>query len=283
MYRAKRASAGRAVYAAEHDDYSPDRLVLINELREALTSDQLVLYFQPKVCLKTDCVDGVEALVRWQHPARGLIAPNTFIPLAEHTGLIRPLTAWVLDRALAQCREWRAAGLDLRVAVNISARSLHDPSLVPAITAALAVWDVPADRLEIELTESALMEDPDRGAEVLIQLHGMGVRIAIDDFGTGYSSLTYLQRLPVDELKIDKSFVQNMASNEGDVFIVRSVADLGHSLGLKIVAEGVEDERSLRLLSVMGCDLVQGYHLSRPLPAPDLRSWMLAAPSSLAT
>jgi EAL domain-containing protein (putative c-di-GMP-specific phosphodiesterase class I) len=188
-----------------------------------------------------------------------------------------------LQQALAQCAEWRAAGLDLPVAVNLSARSVHDPSLIPTIRQALTRWNLPAHRLEIELTESALMADPDRGAEMLRQLHAMGVHIAIDDFGTGYSSLTHLQRLPVDELKIDKSFVQNMASNEGDVFIVRSVADLGHSLGLTIVAEGVEDDRSLRLLSVMGCDLVQGYHVSRPLPARDLRSWMQRARSSLAT
>jgi EAL domain-containing protein (putative c-di-GMP-specific phosphodiesterase class I) len=189
----------------------------------------------------------------------------------------------VLNRALQQYSDWRAAGHELSVAVNLSARSLHDPHLVTTIARLLEKWNVPAERLEIELTESGLMADPVHGAEILAQLHAMGLRIAIDDFGTGYSSLAYLRHLPVDQIKIDKSFVQNMATHDGDVFIVRSVADLGHSLGLDVIAEGVENQDSLKLLTVMGCDLAQGYHVSRPLVSDDLMSWLLAPPLELAT
>jgi EAL domain-containing protein (putative c-di-GMP-specific phosphodiesterase class I) len=174
-------------------------------------------------------------------------------------------------------------GLDLSVAVNLSTRSLLDPHLVTTVMSLLDRWKVPAHRLAFELTESALMSDPARGQEVLTELHEMGVRISIDDFGTGYSSLAYLRQLPVDEIKIDKSFVQEMAVQDGDIFIVRSVADLGHSLGMEVVAEGVEDQHCLYLLTVMGCDQVQGYHLSRPPPSPDLAAWMQTSHALLAT
>jgi diguanylate cyclase (GGDEF)-like protein len=283
MYHAKRTDSGSAVYTTAHDDYSPDRLALISALGQAIDGDQLLLHYQPKVNLKTQLVDGVEALVRWQHPERGMIPPADFIPLAEHTGLIRPLTRWVLSSALQQCRTWQLAGLELSVAVNLSARSLHDPELIPMVIELLDAWNVRADRLEIELTESSLMADPVHGAEILQQLHDMGVRIAIDDFGTGYSSLAYLRHLPVDEIKIDRSFVQNMAGDDDDAFIIRSVSDLGHSLRLEVVAEGVEDQRSLQLLAVMGCDLAQGYHLSRPLAAEELESWLVLPRVALAT
>jgi EAL domain-containing protein (putative c-di-GMP-specific phosphodiesterase class I) len=225
----------------------------------------------------------VEALVRWQHPERGIIPPDQFIPLAEHTGIIRSLTAWVLNRALRQWRDWHQAGLDLSVAVNLSARSLHDPNLITTIASCLKTWSVPADRLEVELTESTLMADPVRGSEVLMRLHEMGVKLAIDDFGTGYSSLAYLKQLPIDEIKIDKSFVLEMLANDRDGFIVRSVADLGHSLGLDVVAEGVEDQQTLRLLTLMGCDIAQGYHLSRPLPSEELFSWVGTSRAGFAT
>lgn len=283
MYHAKRTESGAAVYAVAHDEYSPDRLALINELRQAIERDHLVLHYQPKLEVKSGRIGGVEALVRWMHPERGLIPPDQFIPLAEHTGLIRPLTTWVLHRAVRQCRDWHAQGLDLSVAVNLSARSLHDPHLVQTIAGVLQSYGVRPDRFEVELTESALMADAARGTEILAQLHAMGVRIAIDDFGTGYSSLAYLRHLPVDEIKIDKSFVRNVSTNEGDLFIVRSVTDLGHSLGLEVVAEGVEDQRALQLLALTGCDLAQGFHLSRPLPANDLQCWMEASLERLAT
>jgi diguanylate cyclase (GGDEF)-like protein/PAS domain S-box-containing protein len=283
MYHAKRTDTGYAIYAAEHDEYSPDRLTLIGELRQAIEQDQLLLHYQPKVNLKTERIAGVEALVRWQHPERGIIPPDQFIPLAEHTGIIRSLTAWVLNRALRQWRDWHQAGLDLSVAVNLSARSLHDPNLITTIASCLKTWSVPADRLEVELTESTLMADPVRGSEVLMRLHEMGVKLAIDDFGTGYSSLAYLKQLPIDEIKIDKSFVLEMLANDRDGFIVRSVADLGHSLGLDVVAEGVEDQQTLRLLTLMGCDIAQGYHLSRPLPSEELFSWVGTSRAGFAT
>ena len=275
MYYAKRTDSGYAVYAAEHDEYSPDRLSLINELRQAIEQGQLLLYYQPKVSLHTKAIQGVEALVRWHHPQRGLIPPDQFIPLAEHTGLIKPLTTWVLNRALQQCHDWQAAGLDLSIAVNLSARSLHDPHLVTTVAQVLDRWEITPDHLTIELTESALMVVPRHGAEILERLHTMGIRLAVDDFGTGYSSLAYLKSLPVDEIKIDKSFVRDMTAQEGDIFIVRSVADLGHSLGLEVVAEGVEDQQSFHLLERLGCDLAQGYLLSRPLPPADLQAWLL--------
>jgi diguanylate cyclase (GGDEF)-like protein len=283
MYHAKRTGSGFSAYAPEHDEYSQDRLALVNELRQAIDEDQLVLYYQPKICLKTNRIHGVEALVRWQHPYRGLIPPDEFIPLAEHTGLIKPLTHWVLNRALQQCGEWCAAELELSVAVNLSARSLHDPQLTATVAALLQTWGVPAARLEVELTESALMTDPTRGEEIFGQLRAMGVRIAIDDFGTGYSSLAYLKRLPVDEIKIDKSFVLDMGADDGEGYIVRSIADLGHSLGLDIVAEGVENQQCLRRLTLMGCDLAQGYHLSAPLPPERLLSWMQTSGAAIAT
>jgi EAL domain-containing protein (putative c-di-GMP-specific phosphodiesterase class I) len=189
----------------------------------------------------------------------------------------------VLNQALHQCRDWQAAGLNLKVAVNLSARSLHDPHLVATVAGSLAAWSLPAALLELELTETALMADPIHGVEILRQLHQMGVRIAIDDYGSGYSSLAHLKGLPLDAIKIDKSFVREMVVNEGDGFIVRSVADLGHSLGLEVVAEGAEDQQTLRLLTLMGCDLAQGYHLSRPLPPEELFSWASASRTGFAT
>ncbi len=283
MYHAKRTDSGFAVYTSAQDDYSPDRLALIGELRKAIVGEELLLFYQPKVDLKTQRVDSVEALVRWQHPERGMILPAEFIPLAEHTGLIKPLTRWVLGRALEQCHAWQEAGLELSVAVNVSARSLHDPDLIPTLVELLDTWNVRANLLEIELTESSLMADPVHGAEILQQIRDMGVRIAIDDFGTGYSSLAYLRRLPVDEIKIDRSFVQNMANNDDDAFIIRSVSDLGHSLRLEVVAEGVENQQSLQLLTLMGCDLAQGYHVSRPLAARELESWLALSRAEPAT
>jgi diguanylate cyclase (GGDEF)-like protein/PAS domain S-box-containing protein len=270
MYLAKRVDQNCSLYDANRDPYSPTRLALISALRHAIDNDLLDLYYQPKVDLKSGRILGVEALARWPHPQFGFIPPDQFIPLAEHTGLIRPLTLWVLDRALAQCRAWQDAGLDLSVAVNLSARNLRDPDLVSAISGSLQAWGVEAGRLVVELTESVVMSDPDHATEVLGRLHDMGVQIAMDDFGTGYSSLAYLKRLPVDEIKIDKSFVLDLADNDEDCFIVRSVADLGHSLGLDVLAEGVENQQSVRLLAMMGCDLAQGYHFGRPVPAREL-------------
>jgi diguanylate cyclase (GGDEF)-like protein len=275
MYQAKRAHAGYGIYAAETDPYSPVQLAMVGELRKAFEGDdEVVLHYQPKMDLQSGGIQAVEALVRWQHPERGLIPPNDFIPMAEHTGLIRPLTRYVLNAALAQCREWQDTGLELAISVNISARNLLDPCLPEDVERLLAKWGVKPELLALELTETTIMVDPKRALEVLNRLSSMGIALSIDDFGTGYSSLSHLRDLPVDELKIDRSFVMTMHSNESDAFIVRSTIELGHNLGLRVVAEGVEDEGALLELSDLGCDLAQGYFLSRPLPAKEFESWL---------
>ncbi len=274
MYTAKAGSAGAMVYAADQDHYSPSRLALIGELRHAIEGDELILHYQPKVDAKAGHLDSVETLVRWQHPRHGMLSPDKFIPLAEHTGLIKPLSLWVLGAALRQCRSWLDAGLEIRVAINLSARLLQDERLVETITEILQTWGVPAGLLQIEITESAVMADPAGALLILTRLHDMGIGLAIDDFGTGYSSLSYLKKLPVDEIKIDKSFVLDMPVNGDDVTIARSIIDLGHNLGMSVVAEGVEHLGILNQLAEMGCDLVQGYYVSRPVPAADLLAWV---------
>jgi diguanylate cyclase (GGDEF)-like protein len=277
MYLAKESRSSHEVYSSKADPYSPGRLAMVAELRTALSERQLELYYQPKASLTSGTVAGVEALVRWIHPERGLIPPNDFIPLAEQTGLIDRLTVYVLDEALRQCSEWREQGLDLAVAVNLSARNIADGDLPDLIHGLLADHDVDPSRLVLELTESTLMIDPARAKEVLERLHAMGVALAIDDFGTGYSSLSYLSELPVTELKIDRSFVMSMATSDDDAFIVRATIDLGRNLGLRVVAEGVETESVWNRLAELGCDVGQGYYLSRPVPADELTSWMLGA------
>ncbi len=266
------------VYSPKCEPHDPARLALLGELRRALAADELQLYYQPKVDLKTHTVVGAEALLRWPHPRHGFVPPSEFIPLAEQTGLIRVLTRWVLDRAVGEARGWERQGRKLPVAVNVSARSLHDGRLLDDVEEALLTHDLRADRLLVEVTESAVMTDPARAADVLGWLKGRGVGVAIDDFGTGYSSLALLRRLPVSELKIDKSFVLGMAGDTGeDTAIVRSTADLAHNLGLNVVAEGVEDQWTLDLLSTFGCDQAQGYHIARPMPCLDLAKWLAAS------
>jgi EAL domain-containing protein (putative c-di-GMP-specific phosphodiesterase class I) len=276
MYAAKRAHGGFAFYQPEQDDHTLDRLLLAGELRHAIENDQLVLHYQPKASFATGCVSHVEALVRWNHPQRGLVPPDQFIPLAEQTGLIRPLFLWVLNDALRQCSVWRQEGIGLHVAVNLSMRNLQDPRLPDTLVNLLSRWNLEPAWVELEITESTLAADPERAMKILTRFSTLGMRIAIDDFGTGYSSLAYLKRLPVDEIKIDKSFVLGMVNDENDATIVRSTIDLGHNLGLKVVAEGVEDQATWDLLTAWGCDLAQGYFLSRPLPAPDFVAWLHA-------
>jgi diguanylate cyclase (GGDEF)-like protein/PAS domain S-box-containing protein len=271
MSAAKQNQSGYATYSFEQDQHTPGRLALVGELRRAIEQDQLVLYYQPKVAHNPSRVTSVEALVRWQHPEHGIIPPDQFIGLAEQTGLIQALSQWVLNAALRQCQAWRAAGLHLPVAVNLSMRNLHDSQLPTTIESLLATWGVMPAWLTVELTESAVMADPGRAMEILTRLRQMGVWIAIDDFGTGYSSLGYLKRLPVQQIKIDKSFVMEMAADDNDFAIVRSTIDLGHNLGLTVVAEGVENETTWELLTRLGCDGAQGYYFSRPLPDSDLR------------
>jgi diguanylate cyclase (GGDEF)-like protein len=275
MYVAKRGGDEYAVYSTEQDGHSVESLALIGELRGAIADEQLVLHYQPKVDFATGELVGVEALVRWQHPRRGLLPPAEFISLAEHTGLIRPLGEWVLCAALRQQHAWRAAGLRIPVAVNLSTHNLND-RLVDSIAGLLAGWQTPADQLHIEITESSLMAELDRTLEVLTRVHDMGVRISIDDFGTGYSSLSRLKRWPIDELKVDRSFVENMVNDDHDTAIVRATITLAHDLGLSVVAEGMEDEATWNLLAALGCDVAQGYFMARPMPPQQLLAWSVA-------
>ena len=273
MYIAKRAGAPQTIYSSDQDPNSADRLALITDLRVAIEQEAVTLHFHPKVELHSGRVTGVEVLARWQHPVRGFVPPDQFIPLAEQTGLIRPLSQCILNMALRQCRHWHDLGLVIPVAVNLSMPDLHDPNLPTLIAALLARWGVEAERLWVEITESSLMADPAQALLIVSHLREMGVRISIDDFGTGYSSLAYLQRLPVDELKIDRSFVQHLATNESDATIVRSTIALAHDLGLTVVTEGVEDWVSWDRLVAFGCDSAQGYLISRPLPADEFVDW----------
>jgi diguanylate cyclase (GGDEF)-like protein/PAS domain S-box-containing protein len=277
MRQAKQSGSGLGVFVAEPEDPTAHRLALLSELREGIPRGELVLHYQPKVDLKTRRTTGVEALVRWNHPTAGLLQPARFMPEAARSELIEPLTTWVLAEALHQQRQWTAAGLDMTMAVNISARSLNRGSTLADTVAQLTeTWGISPGTLILELTENALI-DAD-GSRVLELLHAMGERVAIDDFGTGHSSLVYLQRLPIDEIKVDRSFVMNLATVTSDAVIVRSTIDLAHNLGLTVVAEGVEDEGALAMLIEYGCDAAQGYLFSRPCPAAELTVWLAESP-----
>jgi diguanylate cyclase (GGDEF)-like protein len=278
MYMAKSDRSGWAMYTPDRDHYSPDRLALVADLRHAIDRNELVLHYQPQVDVRTGGFVAVEALMRWPHPERGLLAPDKFIPLAEQTQLIRPLTHWAIGAALRQSVAWQAAGMAIPIAVNLSAHDVQDPGLPAVVAELLAQYGAPPEHLRLEITESSLLADPERARENLVALRSLGVRIAIDDFGTGYSSLNYLQRLPVDELKIDKSFVKCMATDEGARSIVRAVIDLADDLGLGVVAEGVEDRPTWEVLAALGCDMAQGYYFSPPLAADDLAGWMDSLP-----
>ncbi len=316
MYVAKRTRQGYALYEPAQDQHGPERLALAGDLRDAIEQGALVLHYQPQVDLGTGQVTGVEALVRWPHPAQGLIPPDRFIPLAEHTGLIAPLTDWVLPlaehtgliapltdwvlplaehtgliapltdwvlaEAIRQCRAWQRTGRLFAVSVNLSMWNLHDVTLPDRVAALLGDHGVAPAWLRLELTESALMADPERAMAVVARLSGLGVGLAVDDFGSGYSSLAYLKTLQVDELKIDKGFVRAMATDATDAAIVASTVALGHALGLRVVAEGIEDQATWDLLVGMGCDTAQGYHLSRPLPPDALAHWLHEAAWSAA-
>ena len=270
MYMAKSEGTGRALYTADRDENSPGRLALMGELRHAIDSGELLLHYQPQVHLRTGEVKGVEALVRWDHPMRGLLPSSEFVPIAENTGLIEPLTMETLRMAIKQARVWLDEARQMTVSVNLSVRSLIDVTLAREVDSLLNRFNVPAHFLELEITESSIMADPMRARATLVQLSSMGVRLSIDDFGTGHSSLAYLKRLPVHALKIDKSFVINMASDENDLVIVQSTIDLAHNLGLEVVAEGVESEEVWNRLRSLGCDLAQGFWRGRPVKAEEL-------------
>jgi diguanylate cyclase (GGDEF)-like protein len=270
MYFAKDSHLRTAVYDAEQDTSDAARLALAGELRGAIETGQLRVFFQPKADLRTGHVVGAEALVRWQHPERGFIPPNEFIPIAERTGLIKPLSRYVLAEAVKQCAAWNAAGFDLRVSVNVTVPDLLDLDFPDRTVALLDEADVGPEQLELEITETTILADPVHVREVLTRLNELGVRFAIDDFGTGYSSLAYLRRLPVHTIKIDRSFVMGMSEDASDATIVRSTIDLGRNLGLEVVAEGVETQEVWSELRALGCSVAQGYLIGRPVPADEL-------------
>jgi EAL domain-containing protein (putative c-di-GMP-specific phosphodiesterase class I) len=248
----------------------------MSDLRKAVDGNELTLVYQPKAALRTGNAHFVEALVRWQHPARGTLAPGDFIPFAEQTGYIRAISKWVLTHAIAQCAAWRSEGLPISVSINLSARDVMDDTLPDRVKRLLRGHDCAAQWVSLEITESAILDDPGHAVENLKRLSKLGCKLSIDDYGTGYSSLAYLRKLPLHELKIDKSFVLGMVQDASDDVIVRSTIDLAHNMGLVVVAEGVEDEATLERLRALGCDMVQGFHLSRPLPAGEVAAWMRA-------
>ena len=273
MYVAKAAREPFESYSPAQDTYSTDRLALVADLRKAIDDGTLTLAYQPMIDLSRGTIVGVEALLRWTHATQGPIGPDVFIPLAEHSGLIGRITTYVLEAAARQSHAWQEAGLDLTVSVNLSVRDLQRPGLALAVGDTLQRHGVSPDRLRLEITEGSVMDQPDRALTTLQELAAVGVGLSVDDFGTGYSSLAYLQRLPVNELKIDRSFVLGLANSSSDGEIVRSTVGLGHNLGLTIVAEGVEDESSLTFLRDVGCDLAQGFFIAKPMPADALTGW----------
>ena len=274
MYAAKRVNTGYAFYDSKLDTHSPSRFTLMGELRQAIEKSQFVFYYQPKIRLDTGEVTGVEALVRWQHPRDGLVLPEVFIPLMEQTGMLRALTPWILGEAMLQARAFQDLDYPVTVSLNLSVRDLQDPQLVETVTEQLQAHGVSPERLEIEITESALMSERERVQDTLARLSAMGLKIMIDDFGIGYSSLAYLKNLPVDGIKVDRSFVTAMTRNDNDAAIVHASVDLAHNLGLEVVAEGIETEDVLHRLRELGCDAGQGLYISRPLTADDLLLWL---------
>jgi diguanylate cyclase (GGDEF)-like protein len=274
MYLAKKQDGAWAIYDPRQDQHTPQRLTLLTEMRDGLERGEFVLHYQPQCDIRSGEIIGAEALVRWQHPTLGLLAPDQFIPLAETTELIAKLTFVVLEQAIREARSWLNAGRWIGIAVNLSVRHLTDTRLPEHTKELLERYQLPPSLLTLEVTESTVMNDPRRAASVLAALRGYGIRIAVDDYGTGYSSLAYLKRLAIDELKIDKSFIGGMTTDENDQMIVRSTIDLGHNLRLQLVAEGVEDLDTWRALEELGCDVMQGYILSRPLPAPEFTQWL---------
>lgn len=274
MYIAKRQSNGMAIFDPLHISTTEFNLSIIGDLKRAARENEFVLYYQPKVNIATQTVHSVETLIRWIHPQHGLIAPDKFIPIAEQTGNICEITRWVLDSALAQMAIWRDKNYSFEVAVNISVRDLEDDSFPIFIMGLLDKYRLPSDKLVLEITEGALMTDPEAALKIVHMLSRLGIKLSIDDYGSGFSSLSYIKKLPVQELKIDKTFVSNMASDEDDVTIVRSTIDLGHNMGLKVVAEGVENQEIWNMLHEIGCDIAQGYFLSKPMIVEELEKWI---------
>lgn len=278
MYVAKQDNRGFTIYTTKMDKHSPRRLTLMGELRQAFDRNELELYYQPKISIDNERVGGVEALVRWNHPVHGFMTPDEFIPLAERSGLIKQLSWWVLQNALSQAVLWHEKGIDIGVAVNISPYILLDPELPEAIIGLLSSHKLPEGTLTLEITETSVLKDPDLALEILLRLADMGIIISIDDFGTGYSSLSYLRKMPASEVKIDKSFVIDMLKNDNDAVIVRATIDLAHNLGMKVVAEGVENKEIAARLKELKCNILQGYYYSRPLAVEDFSKWFASYP-----
>jgi EAL domain-containing protein (putative c-di-GMP-specific phosphodiesterase class I) len=281
MYLAKQTHSGYQIYNKNLGQEANDHLALQNGLRNAIAHGELVLHFQPRIDFSSGYINGVEALVHWQHPKLGLLAPDQFIPMAEQTGLIKPLTYHVLRSALRQCQEWQRNGMDLSMSVNISAVNIRDPEFPGQVAKILQEFTVLPARLELDVAETVLLSDPARAVDCIRQLSALGLQIAIDDFGTGYTSMTYLKEMLVAKIKIDKSFVTNMAESHSDAMIVRTTVELGHNLGLKGVAEGVESQVVWGKLKALGCDDAQGYHMGRPMPADGFAEWLSQSPWGL--
>jgi diguanylate cyclase (GGDEF)-like protein len=273
LQQSSHAYGGYAMHTGEFERDYLRRLRLIGDLHRAVRQDELQLFCQPKVDIATGAICGVEALVRWLHPEHGMIPPTEFIPLAEQAGTITPLTHWVMNAAFHQGSAWHDAGLDRPMAVNLSAHDLYNPNLIDHVRGLFSTWGLPPELIQFELTESALMAEPAVALETVARLKDIGVQLFVDDFGTGYSGLSYLQRLPVDAIKIDQSFVMPMVNNADSAVIVSSTIELGHNLGLKVVAEGVENAAVLARLAALGCDVAQGYLIAKPMPAAELQSW----------
>ena len=278
MYEAKRQKLGVALYLVEMGEGKSEAVALKGELRRAINDGEMVLHFQPKIDINSSLINGVEALVRWQHPRLGLLYPDMFIALAELSGLIKPLTQEVLRLSMKQIREWDSQGYNFPIAVNISAINLQDKDFPESVAAMIAEYAVPSHRLELEVTETAIMTEPIVAIENIRKLSHLGIQMSIDDFGTGYSSMAYLQKLHVAKIKIDKSFVMDMGAHENDEVIVRSTIDLAHNLGLKAVAEGVETQAAWDKLRDLGCDSAQGYFMSKPLTAEHFLEWVRTSP-----
>ncbi len=281
MYRAKQMASGYAIYEPKFNLHSMERLGLMAELRDGIDQNQLLLHYQPKLDLKTNRVTGLEALVRWQHPRLGLLFPDKFIGIAEPTGLITPLTRWVLKEALSYSYNESRKGNQLCMSVNLSARSLHDPQLLSMVADTLNTTGADSHLLKLEITESAIFLDPLRAEDALLALSNMGIGLSIDDFGTGFTSLASIKNLPINEIKIDKSFIMDMLNNRKDSMIVRTVIELGHNLGIKVVAEGVETKEILNALIALGCDEIQGYFISKPLAPSVLNAWLSTFSSNI--
>ncbi|MCK5100901.1 MAG: bifunctional diguanylate cyclase/phosphodiesterase, partial [Desulfobacteraceae bacterium] len=269
LYAAQQSSKKYTIYSNKLDKSNPHRLTLMGELRQGIENDELILHFQPKINLKTRKVQGVETLVRWQHPEHGFMSPDEFIPMAERTGLIKLLSIWVLNKALNQAAKWHKQKLKMSISINLSPTTFLDTDLPDIIIGMLSQYDIPAEYVILEITEGSMIKDPDLAMEILTRLSARGIKISIDDFGTGYSSLAYLKKLPVNEVKIDKSFVTDMLNNDNDAVIVKSIIDLGHNLSLNVVAEGVDNKETAMRLRGLGCDELQGYYFSEPLSSDE--------------